>query len=73
MGGKSPGAGTMGGRKQWNLGSMTNLAKEQIEYDLGSREQRGNFRMGAWNPPAWDPPLNTGATKCYRRGLIMRC
>ena len=37
----------MGGRKQRNLGSKANLAREQTKYDLGTREQRSNFRTGA--------------------------
>ncbi len=40
MGYKCPGAGSMGGGKQRNLGSM---ATERIKYGLASEEQRGNF------------------------------
>ncbi len=34
----------MRGKKQRNLGRMTNLVREQTKYDLGSREQGGHFR-----------------------------
>ncbi len=44
----------MGGRKQGNLGSMANIAREQAKYDLGSREQLGAILE--WEPGAWDPP-----------------
>ncbi len=37
----------MEGRKQRNLRSMANLAKEQPKYDLASQEQRGHFTTGA--------------------------
>ncbi len=37
----------MEGRKQRNLGSMANLARERTKYDLGSRELRGHFRREA--------------------------
>ena len=47
IGQNCPGAGSMGGRKQRNLGSMTKLAKEQTKYNLGSRDQTGHFTMGA--------------------------
>ena len=54
--GKNAQAGSLGLRKQRNLGGMANLAREQTKYGLGSREQRGHFTTGAWS---MGPPLQS--------------
>ncbi len=55
----------MRGRKQRNLGSMANLAKEQTKYDLASREQRAYFGTGAGS---MGPPLQR-LSRCIRAWL----
>ena len=42
---------------------MANIAREKAKYELGSREQRGNFRMGA---ESMGPPLQ------WLNGVVLR-